>query len=351
MKTLCTTLVLLLTLNMVHAQSVFETRVREIRKEIQKITEAEKDKLRNEVVSINNRWDNGEISSEEATRLKNEAAEKSARIIEERIAPLEKEIQELVKSQAEGALENEYDYEELTIGNVKIEFRPKKRYKDKYPRSQRRTQTMPVLAFGINNVITDGDLGSLNDSEFHVMRSRFFEWGLTGKTRIFAESNLLHIRYGFSFMYNRLRPLDNQYFVKDGNQTVLEIFPQTMSRDARYRNVQLVLPVHLEFDFTRKRTYNDRPIYRIQRSFRTGIGAYAGINTRSSQTIHYRENGQDVRTRVRGDFNVNQFIYGTSAYIGYRDVSLYVKYDLNPMFKSNVPEQNNISIGVRFDLN
>ncbi|MFT6749305.1 MAG: hypothetical protein ACJAQ1_001243, partial [Flavobacterium sp.] len=31
--------------------------------------------------------------------------------------------------------------------------------------------------------------------------------------------------------------------------------------------------------------------------------------------------------------------------------SLYVKYDLNPLFKDNVAKQNNISLGLRFDFN
>ena len=31
----------------------------------------------------------------------------------------------------------------------------------------------------------------------------------------------------------------------------------------------------------------------------------------------------------------SDFNYGLSAYVGYKAASLYVKYDLNPMFKHN----------------
>ncbi len=48
---------------------------------------------------------------------------------------------------------------------------------------------------------------------------------------------------------------------------------------------------------------------------------------------------------------MNDFIYGVSTYIGYKETSLYLKYDLNPMFKNNAIKQNNISLGVRFDFN
>jgi hypothetical protein len=37
-----------------------------------------------------------------------------------------------------------------------------------------------------------------------------------------------------------------------------------------------------------------------------------------------------------------------TGYLGYKDASLYVKYDLNPLFKDT--ETSNISLGVRFDL-
>ena len=62
-------------------------------------------------------------------------------------------------------------------------------------------------------------------------------------------------------------------------------------------------------------------------------------------------NGNDIWVKEKGDFNVNDFIYGASTYIGYKGTSLYLKYDLNPMFKDNAIKQNNISLGIRFDIN
>ena len=45
-----------------------------------------------------------------------------------------------------------------------------------------------------------------------------------------------------------------------------------------------------------------------------------------------------LQLKQKGDFNVNNFIYGLSAYIGYKETSLYVKYDLNPIFENNRSE-------------
>jgi hypothetical protein len=170
-------------------------------------------------------------------------------------------------------------------------------------------------------------------------------------TRIQKNNNLLHAKYGLSLMYNNLRPTDNRYFVVNGNQTNLEV-STTHFNDSRFRNVYLVVPMHLEFDFSKKTQNDDQPVFKTHQSFRIGLGGYVGGNIKSKQFLCYvDENGNDVTQKAKGDFNVNDFIYGASAYIGYKAISLYTKYDLNPLFRHNVLKQNNISLGLRFDFN
>ncbi|GAL68721.1 hypothetical protein [Jejuia pallidilutea] len=43
-------------------------------------------------------------------------------------------------------------------------------------------------------------------------------------------------------------------------------------------------------------------------------------------------------------------VYGISTYVAIGDTALYLKYDLSPIFKDQIVDQNNISIGVRFDM-
>ena len=87
-----------------------------------------------------------------------------------------------------------------------------------------------------------------------------------------------------------------------------------------------------------------------QKSVKLGLGGYAGINTRTKQIEEYSANGQRVEKSTRGDFNTNKLIYGLSAYLGYGEVSLYTKYDINPLFTDNALKQHNISLGIRFDF-
>ena len=114
----------------------------------------------------------------------------------------------------------------------------------------------------------------------------------------------------------------------------------------------LTAPVHLEFDFTKVKTNTEgKRLFRSHESVRFGIGGYLGIRVKSKQILEYNENGHDVTVKEKGGFNTNDFIYGVSTYLGYGATSLYLKYDLNPLFKDNAVKQNNISLGVRFDLN
>jgi hypothetical protein len=151
-------------------------------------------------------------------------------------------------------------------------------------------------------------------------------------------------------MYNYLRPTENRSFAINGNQTNLVVNAIDLN-DSRFRNVYLVVPIHLEFDFSAKKMKEDKPFFKTHQSVRFGIGGYAGINLKSKQIITYDDNDLKTAERTRGDFNTNNFIYGLSTYIGYKETSLYIKYDLNPLFKDNVVKQNNVSLGLRFDLN
>ena len=60
--------------------------------------------------------------------------------------------------------------------------------------------------------------------------------------------------------------------------------------------------------------------------------------------------GANVKQKLKADYNTNTIVYGLSGYIGWRDTALYVKYDLNPIFKDNATDLHNVSLGLRFDM-
>ncbi|UGS23211.1 hypothetical protein [Flavobacterium channae] len=344
----------------------FEDKAKAIAKSIEKITSEEKNALKKEVEAIDLQVKNGEISGEKAQDLKLEVAEKHAQNIETKVAIEEARLAQLVKDKVDGKIvsgspkkkggtriviggsdgEIGDDTTEIDLGSMKIY----NGNEDKKERKSKRTTSQFVFAFGLNNVVTEGE--SLEDSDYRVWGSHFYEWGITYNSRIFKNNNLLHAKYGLSLMYNNLRPTDNRYFVKNGNQT--DLVESTVKLDeSRFRNVYLVAPLHLEFDFTPKKLSKDgtKTYFRTHESIRLGIGGYGGVRIKSKQILKYEVDDVKVKERQKGDFNVSDFTYGLSAYLGYGQTSLYVKYDLNPMFKNNNIDQNNVSLGIRFDFN
>jgi hypothetical protein len=346
-----------------HKVISFEKRAKAIASEIKKITEEEKNALKAEIDTIDKELAQGMISKEKADELKLAKASIHAAAIESKVTVQEARLNQLVQDQINGVVKEDKstvsggrmvviggstneigeNQTEFNLGSMKVY----NGQEDKQNRQSKRTTSQIVFATGLNNIMTDG---SLKKSDFRYLGSHFYEWGLTYNSRILNNNNLLHAKYGFSLMYNNLRATDNRFFAVDGKQTNLEL--NTIKQDdSRFRNVNLVFPVHLEFDFSKSREIDGKTFYKTHDSFRLGVGGYIGTNLKSKQYIKYDLDEYKTKEITKGDFNVDPFIYGLSTYIGYGATSLYFKYDLNPIFKINAVKQNNVSMGIRFDLN
>jgi hypothetical protein len=326
-------------------QETFETKAKNIASKIEAITKEEKAALKTEVEAVNKQLEKGIITFAEAENKKKILAEARAINIESRVAKEQENLKDLVQEKVDGKLSESDTIKKPNQLILKWE----KGDKGYVPKTinEKRTTSQFVFAAGLNNLIVED---KLQDSDYSFIGSHFYEWGITSNTRLFKNHNLLHAKYGFSVMYNNLRPTDNRNFVVNGEQTDLISNPIHL-KDSRFRNVYLVAPVHLEFDFSGSETKESKQYFKSHQSFRFGIGGYAGINLKSKQIIKYEDNDLKATQKTKGDFNTTNFIYGLSSYIGYKETSLYVKYDLNPLFKNNTIDQNNISMGIRFDFN
>ena len=346
----------------------FGKKVEEITTGMEYLLAREKNELKILIDSLENAHNSNTISKEQLKELKQIEAEKTAKKIELGLEIYNSKLDSLIQNKVEiGSKEITRKLD--TINGKKVYVYSKKYntthydvpsfkiYKsdlDKIERKSKKTTSQFVFAMGLNNAIPEN--GNIENSDFRVWGSHFYEWGLTYNTRIFKNHNLVHAKYGFSVMYNNLRPTDNRYFVKNGDQTYLATSTFNLE-ESRLRNVYLTAPFHLEFDFSPKKYSKDgtTSYFRTHESVRLGIGGYAGVRVKSKQLLHYEVDGDKEKNKQKGDFNVSDFNYGLSTYIGYRATSLYLKYDLNPMFKKNsninqVP-LNNVSFGIRWDFN
>jgi len=344
----------LLMINSLSAQEEYEKKIEILKEQKTKITEQEKEALKYEVENINERLENGTITEEEANLLKQKAAEKRALNIENRVAIVDNQINLLERNQGKMLVLMELDTltgQGIRLG-VDINGKPAILFKTKNWKREivydRRTYSDFVMAVGLNNAIVEGQ--SLNDSPYKIGGSRFFEMGWQWRTRLFKNSNFVRLNYGFSFQFNGLKPKDNQYFVAlDDGQTELQEFEYDLNK-SKFRMDNLVFPMHFEFGPSKLKTTEETMRYSLRNKFRVGLGGYAGFNMGTRQKLKYDRNGDNVKDKLKRGYNTNDLVYGLSAYAGVDGVLLYVKYDLNPIFKDALVEQRNVSLGLRFDL-
>ena len=379
MKRILLILVLFCTTIAFSQQKTFEKEVAKISKEIDRITKEEKDSLKIKVKAINVRLDKKEITLDEAKQLKQTAAIYHSKRIEDRVGAEEKKLQQLVQDKTNGKIasseetkkrddffsddeDDENDDENtFTIGNRTYRFSvDKERARNRVRRIERRwkrknkrgrsTTTQFVFAMGVNNVLVNDELSSLDNSNYKFWQSHFYELGFTWKTRFSKRASKLYLKYGASFLWNNLRATENRYHVVNGDVTDLQTHPDVLL-ESRLRHVQMTFPVHVEWDFSRNGTYSDgEPRDRTNRSIRIGVGAFAGFKMGTRQYLEFQNaQGTKVEEVQKGDFNMNRLNYGLSAYFAYQGIGAYVKYDLNPLFRNT--EVRNISMGVRFDIN
>jgi hypothetical protein len=341
----------------------FEKKVELISTGMEFLLAKEKNELKMKIDSLETIFQQNKISAEELKELKLKEAEKSANRIEFGMEffrvnldsliqkKIEKDTKEIIFKIDTVNGKKVYTYSKVTDGrHYDIPaFKVYKSEKDKLERKSKRTTSQFIIAWGFNNLVSNG---AVANSDFSYLRSTFFEWGFTLNTRLSQNSNLFHLKYGLGFQYNTLHATDNRVLVDIGSETVLETYPINFKDNHTYfRNVYFVMPVHLEFDFSKTEEKDGKKIFKSHQGFRFGLGGFAGVNANSKQFIRYELDGKKVNEKTKADFNVNDFTYGLSTYVGYKATSLYIKYDLNPMFKNNNIDQNNVSLGIRFDFN
>ncbi|SDI38155.1 hypothetical protein [Winogradskyella thalassocola] len=316
------------------------------------IENEEREFLKSEVAAINKRLDDGKITASEAENLKKEAAKNRALNIENRLAIIDNKIALLERN------DDGYDAEDgdgdgfvLRIGGGEedkesfVYFGEKSN--DKPRKYDRRTTTNVVFALGFNNAIIEGQ--SLDDSPYKIENSDFFELGYAWKTRLFENTNFWRLKYGFSFQWNKFEMKDNNYLVNTDGEIALQEFPSDLNK-AKFRTTNLVFPMHIEFGPSKKIEKDDYFRYSTYKKLKVGLGGYAGLNIGSMQKLKYKEDGDRIKNKQRGGFEVSEFVYGLSGYVALGDIALYVKYDLSPIFKDQLIDQNNISVGIRFDM-
>ena len=337
MKKIVIVIVLTFTFISMQAQKeVASGKLTKLAKSLDSIVKQEKGVLKDSIVLIEKQLELGKISEDEAREKKeefaNEIAERITKESEEKTDEILAVVDEIINEKTTG---------------VSAKFSKKlihsKKEKNKKPK---RTVSRFVFAYGLNTIIDNGSPEAENILDYKLWQSNSVELGWAYKTRLIKESSLLNLKYGVSFLWNSYSPKDNLYHVEAAGVTHLENHTADLSK-SKLRSSYVVVPVFLEFDFSKTKTVNDKIKLQRNKSVRVGLGGYAGLKMFTKQFLEYKNEVGDIKETIKASYDMERYKYGVSGYLGYKDMSFFANYDLNTLF-SNTPEQN-LTMGVRFD--
>lgn len=173
-----------------------------------------------------------------------------------------------------------------------------------------------------------------DNKPYSFLGSRTIEFGIYNTIYLQKNNEHLRLRYGLSWVHHKLRMKDNQYYVLNEGKPTLTPFPSETSK-LLLRTQYLMLPLDLYWDSEPKTANKKGFHFSKERFFRGSIGLYAGYLLDSNQKMLYKANDIRYRSVMRTDLNINPWIYGLSASVGYNKIySFYFRYQLSPLFKS-----------------
>ncbi len=176
----------------------------------------------------------------------------------------------------------------------------------------------------------DKDFMSLNQGKSIEFNLNFYE------LNIGLAKNYVGLVSGMGLSFNNYR-FDNPYTLLKG-QSITEpiaLNPENLSKTklaVSYLNVPLLLEFQIPVN------HNDGILF-------INGGIVGGVKIGSHTKVKYG----DKKDKDRSGFNLNSFTYAATARVGYKDISLFAKYSLTPLFQTGKgPELTPFTIGISF---
>ena len=323
-----------------------QERIELLELEKERIVDNEKAELKKIIEDTDQKVEKKEITPEKALAIKEKAAKIAAENIDSKMVIIDNHIALVNRDVYYNIDPYTTSYLQLGFGNALDEngsFLFGVQYKGgkKKPKYDKRTYRDIVVAMGAGNMPGD---------PYGFWKNVYVELGVTFRTRLLKDTNVARLVYGLSYQANSFRFSDNKYAVNTNGYTTLETFPAELKRNSSFTVGKIVAPVYLELGPSVKKEYKNYFRYDTSRSFKVGIGGFAGATVSSMQALRYKENGHNVYDRRRADYNTTKFIYGIAGYVGLGNVSLFTRYEINNIFDHSAIKSNALNFGFRIDM-
>lgn len=176
----------------------------------------------------------------------------------------------------------------------------------------------------------DKDFMSLNQGKSLEFNFNFYE------LNIGLCKNYVGLVSGMGFSFNNYR-FENPYTLQKGQNMTLpvQLNPDNLSK-TKLAITYLNVPLLLEFQI---------PVNQHEGRLFINAGIVGGVKIGSHTKVKYG----DKKDKDRSGFNINSFNYAATARIGYKDISMFAKYSLTPLFQTGKgPELTPFTIGISF---
>lgn len=207
------------------------------------------------------------------------------------------------------------------------------------------------IDLGLNNYLEDGNAPSDNDALYAVKPWGSWYIALKG-TNDTHVTGPFHLLWGPEVSWYNFKFENENVVISEGSDQVLftevqgDFIPMKSKLTAAYLNFSAV-PMLKFGDSHRSRHRFHWHGFRNNEGFRIGMGGYAGYKIASYTKNVIKEDGDRNKDRNKDGFYLNNFRYGVRFQAGFRNLDIFVNYDLNELFAENKgPKLNAFSFGV-----
>ncbi|WP_439882921.1 outer membrane beta-barrel protein [Pontibacter sp. MBLB2868] len=189
---------------------------------------------------------------------------------------------------------------------------------------------------GLNNFVnTEGNA----IPDLKPLGSRYVSLNLHLNSQLGGRKSPVYLVSGLEFAFNNYMFEDN-ILVNDVNSiTSFEVASDRNFDKSKLTHSSVNLPLMPMLKFKRENG---------KEGFKIGAGGFAGYRLGSHTKLKFEEDGRSEKEKTRDNFNLSEFQYGLEGVIGYGGLDLFVKYNMNDLFKDNRgPQANVISFGLR----
>ncbi|WP_347159221.1 outer membrane beta-barrel protein [Pontibacter chitinilyticus] len=207
-------------------------------------------------------------------------------------------------------------------------------YKEEHPKT---TKFDFDVDLGLNNFVNTNSQEVVPDLK--PFGSKYVSLNMHLNSQIGGRKSPLHLVSGFEFAFNNYM-FEKNYVVEDVND--FTIFRREMEVDyekSKLTHSSVNVPLMPVLQFKRENGKD---------GFTIGAGGFVGYRLGSHAKLKYEEDGNTQKDKIRSNYNLQDFQYGLEGVVGYGSLNLFVKYNMNDLFKDNRgPQVNVVSFGIR----